>query len=50
MAIVNLLSEELREIISALPEKLQESVPKQFKSCRPPSERSTDPKGSTPAG
>jgi hypothetical protein len=47
-AVIKLLSDELRDLISGLPEDIQESVPKQLKGNRPASERSTDPKGSTP--
>jgi hypothetical protein len=47
-AIIKLLSEELREIISALPKKLQESVPKQLKGNQPARKGRTDPKESTP--
>jgi hypothetical protein len=47
-AVIKLLSEELRDLISGLPENLQKSVRKQLKGNRPASERSTDPKGSTP--
>ena len=47
-AIIKLLSEELRDLINGLPEHLQNSVPKQLKGDPPASERSTDPKVSTP--
>jgi hypothetical protein len=47
-AIIKLLSDELRDIVSALPEKLQESVPKQLRGKPPASELSTDPKSDTP--
>jgi hypothetical protein len=47
-AVIKLLSEELSRVIGALPEHLQESVPKQLRGDRPASERSTDPKDSTP--
>jgi hypothetical protein len=47
-AIIKLLSEELRDLISGLPEHLRNSGPKQLNGNRPASERSTDPKGSTP--
>jgi hypothetical protein len=38
-AVINLLSEELQDLISGLPEHLQKSVPKQLKGNRPASER-----------
>jgi hypothetical protein len=47
-AVIELLSEDLRELISGLPEHLQRSVPEQLKGNGPASERTTDPKGSTP--
>jgi len=47
-AIARLLAEELRSVLGALPENLQESVPDQLKGNRPSKEGSTDPKGSTP--
>jgi hypothetical protein len=45
-AIIKLLTEELRDLISGLPEHLHKSVPEQLKGNRPASERSTDPKRS----
>jgi hypothetical protein len=47
-AVIELLSKELRDLVSGLPEHLQKSVPKELKGDRPASEGSTNPKGSTP--
>jgi hypothetical protein len=47
-AVINLLSQELRDLITGLPEHLQKSVPEQLKGNPPANQGSTDPKGSTP--
>ena len=44
-AVTELLSEELRDLISGLPEHLQGSVPKHWSGDGPANKRSTDPKG-----
>jgi hypothetical protein len=47
-AVIELLSQELRDLINGLPEHLQKSVPRQLKGNAPASERSTDPKSTPP--
>jgi len=46
-AVIKLLLEELRDLISGLPEHLQKSVPEQLRGNPPASEGITDPKGSS---
>jgi hypothetical protein len=47
-AVARLLAEDLRRLITALPEDLQESAPEHLKGKRPASELSTELKSDAP--